>query len=182
MIITISTLKRKLTLIRIATLFVVSILSWNLSFASELPTGWRFPTLDDLKDNFIRNQSVEKYIEASADFNGDNKEDYAYLVKSTTFSGEALLVKISGSQGYDWVILNQIDWGEEYPKVGLSMGVSVVKPGDYKTACGKGYWACQKDEEPLLKLGLHAIDYFRFESAASIFYWDREKSYLKELG
>jgi hypothetical protein len=52
------------------------------------------------------------------------------------------------------------------------MGVSVITPGQYKTACGKGYWDCKGDETPLIILKYPAIDYFMFESANAFFYLD----------
>lgn len=162
-------------------LLLVIISFSGVLISAELPSGWRFPTSEDLAGNFIREQSTEKYVNVAADFNGDGKIDYAYIVKSTSFSGEALLVNISNKEKYNWVVLNKIDWGEKFPKVSISMGVSIVNPGDYKTACGKGYWKCKDDEIPLLKLKLPAINYFRFESAASIYYWDKSSNDFKRI-
>lgn len=147
----------------------------------ELPEGWRYPTEADLAGDFIRDQSKEKYVDVSADFNGDGRNDYAFLVKSTRFSGEALLVNVSNGIKYEWINLHQIAWGEEYPNVGLGMGVGLVSPGEYKTACGKGYWECKDDETPLLRLRLPAINYFRFASAASIFFWETKSSTFKRV-
>ncbi len=162
-------------------IFVSAIFGITGSIASDLPAGWRFPTKEELKGDLIRDRSSEKYKDAVADFNGDGKDDYAYLVKSTSFSGEALVVKVSNHSKYDWLVLDQFDWGEEYPNVELIMGVSLVEPGEYKTACGKGYWECKDDEVPLLKLDLYAINYFRFSSAASFFYWDKKTSSFSRI-
>ena len=151
------------------------------AYCSDLPEGWRYPSEKDLADDFIRNQSNEKYVDVTADFNGDGKDDYAYLVKSTRFSGEALLARISKDLDYDWVILHQIEWGNEYPEVGLAMGIELVVPGEYKTACGKGYWECKEDEVPLLQLNLPAINYFRFASAASYFFWEENAAMFKRI-
>jgi hypothetical protein len=153
----------------------------SYSAGSELPSGWRFPTTEDLSGNFIRKVSEKDYIVAQEDFNDDGLEDYAYIVKSTKFSGEALLLKYSKKGDYKWKVLDTIEWGKEYPNVSVSMGVDVVPPGEYKTACGKGYWNCKSDEVPVLKLNIPAISYFRFESAASFFYWDRNSKTFKRI-
>ncbi len=147
-----------------------------------LPEGWRYPTTEELSDEPGRKDSQTKYIKAVADFNGDGIDDEAYLVKSTKFSGEGLLVRLSDKQkGFRWLVLDTIDWGKEYPKVSLSMGVDVVKPGEYKTACGKGYFECEKNEPEILKLKRPAIDYFKFESANSFFFWDDKTSSFKRI-
>ena len=158
-------------------------LSFTVSAESvpDLPEDWRFPVTDELKGNFIREQSGKDYIEASADFNSDGISDTAYLVKSKKFSGEAIIVSTSSNDGFKWHVLNVISWGKEYPNVGIAMGVDVVPPGSYKTACGKGYWACKDDEVPLLELEFPAINYFRFGSAASFFYWSKEASSFKRI-
>lgn len=147
-----------------------------------LPEGWRYPTAEELSDEPERKDSPTKYIKAVADFNGDGINDEAYLVKSTKFSGEGLLVHLSDKQrGFRWLVLNTIDWGKEYPKVNLSMGIAVVKPGQYETACGKGYFECKKGEPRVLKLKRPAIDYFKFGSANSFFFWDDKTSSFKRI-
>jgi len=147
----------------------------------SLPDEWRYPSPEELKGNFIREQSGQKFIEVSADFNGDGVVDSAFLVKSTEFSGEAIIVNVSVGSEFEWNVLNVITWGEEYPNVNLAMGVEVIPPGVYKTACGKGYWICKDDEVPLLTLELPAISYFRFESAASFFYWSQDSESFKRI-
>jgi hypothetical protein len=147
-----------------------------------LPEGWRYPTAEELSDEPERKDSPTKYIKAVADFNGDGIDDEAYLLKSTKFSGEGLLVRLSDKRkGYRWLTLDTTDWGKEYPKVNLGMGVAIAKPGKYKTACGKGYGDCEKGEPEVLKLNRPAIDYFKFESANSFFFWDDKTHKFKRI-
>jgi hypothetical protein len=63
----------------------------------ELPKGWRFATYDEFKTPPInwRDESPSRFTQAEADFSGDGKTDIAYLVKSTRYSGQGLLVKLS---------------------------------------------------------------------------------------
>ena len=68
------------------------------SAAADTPPlleGWRFPTAKELSDDKIRNDSPTKFAKAIADFNGDGVPDQAFLLKSTKFSGEGLLVWLS---------------------------------------------------------------------------------------
>ena len=156
------------------------------SFAKDnivLPEGWRYPTTAELSDEPGRKDTPTKYIKVVADFNGDGIDDEAYLVKSTKFSGEGLLVRVSDKQkGYMWLTLATIDWGKKYPNVNLSMGIDIVKSGEYNTACGKGYYECEKGEPKVLKLKRPAINYFKFESANSFFFWDDKTAKFKSIG
>lgn len=54
------------------------------------------------------------------------------------------------------------------------MGISILKSGSHKTACGKGYWNCEQNEPALLTLENHGINFFKFESASSVYYWDKD--------
>lgn len=46
---------------------------------------------------------------------------------------------------------------------------------------GKGYWGCKEDEVPEIKIESDAIEFFKYESASSFFYWDDEKSEFKRI-
>jgi len=61
------------------------------------------------------------------------------------------------------------------------MGVTIAKPGKYKTACGKGYFECEKGEPAELNLKLPAIDYFKEGSANSFFIWDKKAKQFKRI-
>lgn len=52
------------------------------------------------------------------------------------------------------------------------MGIDVVRPGSYATACGKGYWECGPDETENLELQWPAINFFKIESAHSFYFYD----------
>jgi hypothetical protein len=51
--------------------------------------------------------------------------------------------------------------------------IGLVPPGQYKTACGKGYWECESGEPEILDLKLPAIEFAKYESASSVFWWNR---------
>ncbi len=144
----------------------------------KLPEGWRFPTAEELSDEELRNRSPTKYAQAAADFNGDGVPDQAFLAKSTKFSGEGLLVRLSNGQGgFAWMVLATIDWGAEYPSVPLAMGIEAIKPGTYEYLCVERGNDCVAGDEGKSKITLRrpALEYFKFESAASAFYWDAKK-------
>ena len=156
-------------------------LSVQVAFAVEPPAGWRTPAAKELAENPLRNESPTKNAEVVGDFNNDGTLDHAYIFKSTKFSGEGLVVSLSSPKGFIWKVIKEINWGKEHPNVDLVMGIDLAKPGDYKTACAKGYWECGPNEPEVLTLKTQSIWHFRFESAASIWYWDMKSSEFKQI-
>lgn len=61
------------------------------------------------------------------------------------------------------------------------MGIRAVKPGSYRTACGKGYAECERGEPRVLRLRNWSIDFFKEESANSFFYWDGRATAFKQV-
>lgn len=149
------------------------------AYPRDLPKGWRLPTVEELQD-VGRDQEPDKAARARGDFNGDGVEDEAVLLKSTTFSGEALWVWLSnGSNAYEWTRLHEINWGPAYPSVDLAMGVATVEPGihpygcfcDAKAECNFG----PHDKRPKLRLRDPAIAYFKLESSGKAYFWSRSQ-------
>ena len=78
-------------------------------------------------------------------------------------------------------VLDTIHFAEKHKDVSLAMGINLVKPQKIQTACGKGYWECKEDETPFQSLVYPSINYFRFESANSIFYWSKKEQQFKRI-
>jgi len=146
----------------------------TLSFAVELPKGWRLPTKKELSQEPLRNKSSTKNIKVEADFNGDGKVDTALLLKNTSNQSEGLFVRLSG---YSWQLINQIKKKVEIP---YNLGISLASPNNYKTACGKGYGKCDNVDSLTLMLNLPGIFLFTFESAHSVWYWDSSTNEFKQ--
>lgn len=147
--------------------------------ADDLPKEWRFATTEELDldaGGVSRIDSPNRFTRAEADFNGDGTGDIAYCLKSTIHNGEGLIVKLSDGPGYQWLVLEEFKWGQGYSNVDLGMGVDVAQPGRMETACGKGYWECEKGDLAELALANPGILYFKLESASSVFHWDSTKS------
>ncbi len=141
-------------------------------------SGWRAPTQSELVENLgWRKEDPNLYITAEADFDGDGKDDEARLLINDKENKMGLFVTLSSRKREGPLLLETID-GKRTIKV---MGIEVAKPGTYKTACGKGYWACKKDESSELRLTTPAIDFFTFESASSYFIWDTKTKKFKRI-
>ncbi len=151
----------------------------NVAFAEpELPSGWSLPILTDYakyERKFIKGKIPNK---VHADFNGDDIKDSAWILINSSRTEWALFVSVSIPSGSYKII--QLDKGSFKSDV-ISMGIGKAELDKYDTACGKGYWECGEGESPELKLTLPGIDYYRFESASSTFYWSKEINSFKRM-
>ena len=105
-----------------------------------------------------------------ADFNGDGKQDHVFLANKKTANGYAVFVVLSTNKGQE--LQKILEWNGS---TALGQGLAIAKPGTYKTAAGKGYWEPAPGEPEKVDLKLPGIDFFKFESADSVFYWDTKK-------
>jgi hypothetical protein len=139
----------------------------------QFPAGWKPATKSDYSDenlSFRKNQ-VPNHIEG--DFNDDGIKDQAWILINTSQKTFGVFVFLGAENGsYKMIMLDEHKRETEK----LFMGISLLEPGQYKTACGKGYWECKEDETEILTLRNPGINYFAFESANSVFYWNSRKS------
>ena len=134
------------------------------------PAGWRAPTAAELgEDSDWRDEDPNKYLVAKADFDGDGKTDTARLLVHSSENKIGLFVTMSSGKGTHTLEIigdrKQIEW----------LGMSVVAPGTYDTACGKGLWECKAGEPKQLHLRHPAIDFFKTETEESCFWWNAKK-------
>lgn len=143
----------------------------------QLPQGWRYPSDSEIADKW-REQDNDKYILVNGDFNGDGNPDEARILARKDGRGIGLFVFLGQKgQKYKSYLLNEMEDKDSIH----AMGVRKVLPGRYRTACGKGYWACEKDEPSEISTRYDAIDYFKVESASSYFYWDSKAKAFKRV-
>jgi len=137
------------------------------SSAFELPEGYRYPIESDMIGGWINSgKEVSKPYHVNSDLDGNGEIDQAWILLKYKEQGWGLFVLLNGKR------LIELDSSKEsYPQ---NMGISVLAVGNHKTACGKGYWACKPGEPEILELKNPGLLYFAFESAASVFYWDRK--------
>jgi len=137
-------------------------------FDVKLPDGYRLPRKSDYPEYeqlYFKNNFP---YQIEADFDKNGRVDTALLLIKTDNSGWSLFVLMKSENDQ----INQLKLDDTKQNVPyLYMGISVLGPGEFKTACGKGYWDCKRGEPAILKLKAPAINYFAFESANSAFYW-----------
>jgi hypothetical protein len=148
------------------------------SDALSPPKGWHAPTPDDLRGEPLRNEHPTRYVEAKADFDGDGREDHAALFMADDGMSEGVFVKLSSVSGGTWTPVETV---VHTRRSGAVMGIAVAKAASYKTTCGKGYEPCKKGEPAAIELKQPGIDFFKFESASSIIYWEASSRTFKRI-
>ncbi len=155
------------------------------AIALDLPAGWRYPTEKELDDRY-RKESKDKYVKTKADYNGDSLIDEVYILVSTTFKGDGLHVYLSTPNGYKWIPLDVDNWDKLYPNntytyYGPAMGVGTLSPENTKKYIERKTFDFGNEKPKAIDYRNPSIDYFKFGSAASIFYWSLSESKFKRF-
>ena len=163
-------------------LFLQPLAAWS----QQLPDGWRLPTEEELSGEERDNkhnayQSKSRFSKAVGDFNGDGKEDVAYILISEKFNGDGLFIYLSGPEGFHWLNLEMDNWDESYPGKNYKysrpdMGIGTLPEKIFRSYVAKALVTptdiVPKEED----YSNPALDYFRFESAGSLFFWRKSES------
>jgi GH18 family chitinase len=137
--------------------------------AQEMPAGWTKPAPKLTRQEFRRN-APNHFLVVTGDFNGDGISDNALLLVNQHTQKLGFFICLTTVTGCDWHRLEVMDIG--FLEV---MGIAKVKPGQYETACGKGYWECGKDEPKKLSTRRDAVEFFKDESASSVYVYNPRK-------
>jgi hypothetical protein len=143
--------------------------------AQELPKGWRVPAASLTRQDF-RRKDPSHFLTVIGDFDGDGVKDRAVLLVTEKSTQMAFFVCLSTPNGCNWHRLEVMEI--EFLDV---MGIAKVPSGKYETACGKGYWECEKDEPKLLVTKRAAIEFLKDESASSVYVYDPKKRAFKAI-
>ena len=147
-----------------------------LELSAQDFTDWRKPDNKELGTDYNwRKEDHNLYLTAKADYDGDGKGDNAVLLINDKENKMGLFVMLA-SKPASPLLLETTDKKEL-----RGMGIKIAKPGKYKTACGKGYWDCKKEEPAILNLKQPSIDFFTYESANSYFVWDKKTGAFKRI-
>jgi len=143
----------------------------------SLPQGWRVPNKSDYIAENLKLVKGKIPSNVEADFNDDGIEDSAWILIRNKSKKFGLFVFLGQKDGrYRLTKLDENKRGF----TNLNIGISLMPPGNYKTACAKGYGdECQPGEPELLELKNPGIDYFIFESGNSVFFWDKTTNTFK---
>ena len=148
-------------------LFLALLTSACLS--QEMPAGWAKPPAK-LTGQEFRRKDPNHFLIVAGDFNGDGVQDKALLLFNQHTQKLGFFICLTTATGCDWHRLEVMDIA--FIDV---MGIARVKPGQYETACGKGYWDCGKDEPKRLSTKRDAVEFFKDESASSVYFYNPGK-------
>jgi hypothetical protein len=151
---------------KIRTLALLLIASVGVCWAQEMPTGWEKPDPKLTRQEF-RRKDPNRFLVVTGDFNGDGVQDKALLLVNQRTQKLGFFVCLTIATGCDWHRLEVMDIA--FLDV---MGIAKVKPGQYNTACGKGYWECGKNEPQELSTKRDAVEFFKDESASSVYVYN----------
>lgn len=149
--------------------------------ASSFFDEWRFPDARDVIGDWrdFRREGREFYTVA-ADFDGDGRQDEAWILIKKDGSEWGLFVILDAQGGARQIVeLGRADMKIDPPQ---RMGLGLVPPGYYESACAKGYGSgCQPGERQFVDLKHPAIDFFVFESANSYFFWNDDTDSFERM-
>jgi hypothetical protein len=132
-----------------------------------LPDGWRLPTPTEVEDAW-RRDDPGRFLAAYGDLNGDGVPDQAQLLLRTDGVGFGVFVFLCEQDG---TILPHLVLHNQEAAYFRRVGIKPVAPGLYRTACGKNYMECYPGEPREIRLRHEALDYFKRDEVASLFYW-----------
>jgi len=154
---------------KILTMALLLALLTSLCLSQEMPAGWAKPSAR-LTDQEFRRKDPNHFLIVTGDFNGDGVQDRALLLVNEHTQKLGFFICLTTAVGCDWHRLEVMDIA--FLDV---MGIGKVKPGQYETACGKGYWDCGKDEPEKLSTKRDAVEFFKDESASSVYFYNPGK-------
>jgi hypothetical protein len=143
----------------------------------DIPEGWKAPTISNYHEENIKLFNEEPPNKIIADLNGDGTKDITRILINNKQDKWGVFVFLSnGKEGFRTIKLSESSMKMAH----LNMGISILKPGVHKTACGKGYYECGPNETPTITLKNPGIDYYVFESASAVFHWsEKEKKFVQ---
>lgn len=154
---------------KILTIALFVALSTGICFSQEMPAGWTKPPAK-LTGQGFRRKDPNRFLVVTGDFNGDGVQDEAFLLVNQHTQKLALFVCLTTATGCDWHRLEVMDVAFLDVK-----GIAKVVPGQYETACGKGYWEGGKDEPEKLSTNRDAVEFFKDESASWVYVYNPAK-------
>ncbi|MDR1461522.1 MAG: hypothetical protein LBI78_07755 [Campylobacteraceae bacterium] len=119
-----------------------------------------------------------RYLSIEGDVNGDNMSDKIQMDISNDGKKLVLVALINeGNNSFKQYILTD-DLESNYKEI---MGIRLLKAGTYETACSKGYFDCSLEGNLSITIDFNSIEFFKYEGASSIFYWNNENSNFSRI-
>ncbi|MDO9182084.1 MAG: hypothetical protein Q7U04_06730 [Bacteriovorax sp.] len=154
--------------------FLLTVSSAFASKTNMLPSGWRLPTKLELGDDW-RKKDRNLFASIVGNFDDDKIPDEAKILVSTDNKKIGIFIWWGKDKsGKPVEVFNESEISQIH-----SMGIENFSSGNYQTACGKGYFDCKIGETKNIKIDHDSINYFKTESANSVFSFDKSKKLFK---
>ena len=137
---------------------------------SLFPVGFDIASIQDYYPETIKYNKGVVPSRIESDFNGNNIIDHAWILINRDKLKYGLFVQLDNDKKL--ITLDEVTMQSKYEYV--SMGISIVKPGKYITANGKGYGIYDPAIADSVILGNNSINYYQFECSNSFYYWDND--------
>ena len=160
-------------------MFVVLVSSAAAAERDSLRTRpWRPPTSAELgspQEQQWRADNPQHYLVVAGDFDGDGKPDEARLVVRGDGKAFALLVRLAARDSAVKL--------DEFPDMWMLpvIGIRRVAPDTYPTACARGL-DCAEDEPRYIHVKHDAVDFFKYYSANTYYYWNESRHGFTRAG
>lgn len=152
------------------------LISSEIIAEATIPAGWRLTVRNDYSAEEQQNFGNKIPNQVEADFNGDGIEDHAWLLLERHHTIYALVIALSTTgKDYQEIILHSNNFSGLMP-----MGIALLPPTTVQVLCEKND-DCGKNNKKPFKLPLPGLQYFMFESGASVFYWNEAKHQFERI-
>jgi hypothetical protein len=141
----------------------------STSAQAPLPIGWN--TFVYTQEDACNPSNPAEGLRVKADLDGDSVQDEAMLLKNIESKKLALFVYLSSQKQYE-----KIKDFETTSEIVLS----VLKPGEIQTACGKGYFECT-GEPKILKMDNPTLDVVYCEKSDFALVWNATTKKFSEV-
>jgi hypothetical protein len=145
----------------------------------DLPLGWREVDVNEFKDtiDYQYRRPPLWSLRVYADFDGDGHQDAArYLAKKINQDFALFITTHPNGRAKHKKFRSFLNIGYM-----SRTGIDLSSPGKYETACSKGYGSCRGIEPDYFSFTNPGIDFFTFESASSVIFWDESVGDFKEI-
>lgn len=144
--------------------------------AVAAPPGWRFP---DTSDRIGAWAGTEIPFHIDGDFNGDGVSDEAWILLRKGGKTWALFVFLHLPDGAG----RTLKLLEEHNAPAQRFVLETIRPSTltFRTACGKGTFACARGEPLTIQFRLPSISVCQRESSCSVYVWQPDSDRFQRV-
>ena len=146
------------------------------ALAAPAPPGWRFP---DARDRTGDWDGTDTPFHIRGDFNGDGIADEAWILFRQGGKSWAVFVFLSSAAG----TTRTLRLSEEREAPAQRFVLETIRPSGitFRTACGKGYFACAPGEPARIRFRLPSISFCAREGSCSVYVWQPKSATFQPI-